>query len=172
LGRQTRFYAHPDDYPALATGLRSLGAVAIDERTSTGQPVIQDIASLDSIWLFLVRQDDLANLHPRYSDHQQAWLYSSSGDPLVELHLMPPKEGILRPGRAYYQPQRVADDEGDPRFEDKPPEFAAFAERVRQWVRRWCQRREDLLLAPSLAARFDRGGIARKGIQGELELIG
>jgi hypothetical protein len=93
-GRQTRFYAHPDDYPALAAGLRSLGAVAIDERTPTGLPVIQDIAGLDSIWLFVVRQDDLADLRPRYSDHQQAWFYSSSKGPLIELHLMPSREAF------------------------------------------------------------------------------
>ena len=172
MGRQTRFYAHPDDYPALAAGLRSLGAVAIDERTPTGDPIIREIADLDSIWLFVVRQDDLANLHPRYSDHQQTWFYSSSDDPLIELHLMPPREGIMRPGRAYYQPQRVVGDEGGLRFDDEPREFDTFAERVRRWIRRWCQKREDLLLAPSLAARFDRGEIARKGIQGELELIG
>jgi hypothetical protein len=144
----------------------------MDERTLTGQPVIRDIASLPSIWLFIVRQDDLANLRPRYSDHQQTWFYSSSDDTLIELHLMPPQEGILRPGRVYYRPNRLANDEGDLRFEDKPQEFVAFAERVRRWIRRWCQKREDLLLAPSLAARFDRGEIACKGIQGALELIG
>ncbi len=32
MGRQTRFYAHPDDDGALAAGLDSLGAVAIDDR--------------------------------------------------------------------------------------------------------------------------------------------
>ncbi len=171
MGRQTRFYAHPEDYGALAAGLDSLGAVAIDDRTPTGDPIVRDIADLDHIWLFVTRPEYLSALHPHYSDHQHAWFYSASDDPLIELHLRRPREGIMLPGRMYFEPRALAGDEVDLHFEDKPPEFVAFAERVRRWIRRWCRKREDLLLAPSLAARFDRGLIARKGIQGELELL-
>lgn len=171
VGRQTRFYTHPDDYAGLAAGLASLGAVSIDDRTPTGDPIVRDIATLDSISLFVTRREDLDSLRPRYSDHQRTWFYSVSDDPLVELHQRGPREGILRPGRVYFDPRALAGDEVDLHFQEKPPEFIAFAERVRRWIRRWCQKREDLLLAPSLAARFDRGEILRKGIRGELELL-
>lgn len=73
----------------------------------------------------------------------------------------------VRPGRVYYDPRAVVESE----YRDKPPELIAFAEQVRRWLRRWCKKREDLLLAPSLAARFDRGEIVRKGIRDELELV-
>jgi hypothetical protein len=171
MGRQTRFYAHPDDYGALAAGLDKLGAVSIDDQTPTGEPIIRDIASLQSIWLLLTRPEFLASLHPRYSDQQHTWFYSVSDDPLVELHMGRPHAGILRPGRVYFTGRALAGDDADLHYRDKSSEFVAFAERVRRWIRRWCQKRQDLLLAPSLAARFDRGELARKGAQGELELL-
>jgi hypothetical protein len=98
--------------------------------------------------------------------------YSSSKDPLIELHLRPPRAGILRPCRVYFQPQTMADDESGLHLRDQPREFIAFTEGVRRWIRRWCERREDLLLAPSLVAHFERGEFLREGIQGELKLIG
>lgn len=171
MGRQTRFYAHPDDYAALGAGLEKFGAVSIDGRTPTGEPVVRDIASLDSLWVLVTRQDYLVALRPRYSDHQRAWLYSVSDDLVIEMHQGRPRDGILRPGRVYFTPKALAGDETDLRLEDKPPEFVAFAERWRRWIRRWCQKREDLLLSPSLAARYDRGELVRRGIQGELEVL-
>ncbi len=168
MGRQTRFYAHPDDYAGMAEGLRLQGAVVIDHRSSTGEPVIRDIADAHgSIDVFLTHWRYLRALHPRYSEHQQTWFYNVSDDPLVELHVWQPHEGILRPGRVYFNPRAVFEFE----FYDKPQEFIAFAEKVRRWLRRWCKKREDLLLAPSLAARFDRGELVRKDIQDELELV-
>jgi hypothetical protein len=172
MGRQTRFYAHPDDFAGLAEGLRSLGAAVIDERSPTAEPVIRNIAdSRDSIRVLLTLPEYLSGLRPRYLAHQQAWRFSESDDPLVQLSVWQPHQEILRPGRVYFTTRSLEGDEGDLCFEDKPAEFVAFAERVRLWIRRWCQKREDLLLSPSLAARFDRGEIVRKGIQGELELV-
>lgn len=78
-----------------------------------------------------------------------------------------PHEGVLRPSRVYFDPRAVFEFE----LYDKPQEFIAFAEKVRRWLRRWCKEREDLLLTPSLAARFDRGELVRKDIPDELELV-
>jgi hypothetical protein len=38
----------------------------------------------------------------------------------------------------------------DSGYVDKPTEFVAFAEKIRRWVRRWCDKRDDLMLAPSM----------------------
>jgi hypothetical protein len=171
MGRQTQFYAHPDDYPGLAEGLRSLGAIVIDERSPTAEPVIRDIAdTLGSVRVLLALPECLSGLRPRYSVQEEAWRFSESDDPLVQLSVWWPDQGILRPGRVYFTTRSLEGDEGDLRFEDKAAEFVAFAERVRRWIRRWCQKREDLLLAPSLAVRFDRGELVRKGVQ-DLELL-
>lgn len=168
MGRQTRFYAHPDDYAGMAEGLRSQEAVVIDRRSSTGEPVIRDITDAHgSIDVFLTHRRYLRALHPRYSEHQKTWIYSVLDDPLVELDVPRPHEGVLRPGRVYFNPRTVFESE----LYDKPQEFIAFAEQVRRWLRRWCKKREELLLAPSLVARFDRGELARKDIQNELELM-
>lgn len=167
MGRQTRFYAHPDDYGKLATGLRSLGAIVLNDRHSAGAPEIKDIADTDSsINFYLTLEHFLAELRARYTLHP-SWPYNVSDDPLVKLHAWRPQNGVLRSGRVYYDARKVVDLE----FRDKPPEFVVFAERVRRWIRQWCQKREDLLLAPSLAARFDRAEIHRIGDQDELELL-
>jgi hypothetical protein len=170
-GRQLKFYAHPDDYGDLSAGLDALRAVSIDDRSPTKDPIVRDIATLESIWQLVTQKDCLASLSPRYSEHQQCWIYSVSDDVVIELHQGKPREGILRPGRVYYTPQALIGDEVNLHLENKPQNFIVFAELLRRWIRSWCKKREDLLLAPSLAARFDRGELARKGIQGELELL-
>lgn len=169
MGRQTRFYAHPDDYEGLAEGLRSNGAVTIDHEHSAGEPVIVDLAKAGgSINAFLTRPEYLGELRARYTGHQN-WRLSVHDDPIVELHIwQPPRAGLIRPGRVYYQARRVVELE----YVDQPAEFVAFAEQVRRWLRRWCRKSEDLWLAPSLAARFDRGQIVRDGTQGNLRLLG
>lgn len=169
MGRQTRFYARPDDYEALAQGLRSIGAVTIDHEHSAGEPVIVDLAKADaSISAFLTLPEYLGELRARYTAHQN-WRLNASDDPIVELHIWQPRSaGLIRPGRVYYEARGVVELE----YVDKPAEFVAFAEHVRKWLRRWCRKREDLWLAPSLAARFDDGQIVRDGIQGNLRLLG
>lgn len=172
MPRQTVFYAHPDDYPELAAGLQALGAVVIGERSPTAEPVVVNIAAIQGpVSVMLTRPEYLAGLRPHdLHPHQDVWRFDPMNDPLAGLNIWRPREGVLRPAQVYYFTRSVEGDEPDRHFEDKPAEFVKFAEAVRRWIRRWCQKRHDILLAPSLAARFDRGQIAPKGIQGELEL--
>jgi hypothetical protein len=44
MGRQTRFYAHPDDYAGLLDGLRSAGAMAIAHKHLAGEPQVMELA--------------------------------------------------------------------------------------------------------------------------------
>jgi hypothetical protein len=167
MGRQTEFYAHPDDYGALEEGLHSHSAVAIGRRSPTNEPVIRSfVQEHGSVDVLLTHWRYLGALHPRYSEHQETWICSVSDDPLVELDMLQPRKGTWRPGRIYYIPRELVESE----YQDKPSEFIAFAEQIRRWLRRWCQRREGLLMTPSLAARFDRGEVG-KGNQGYLELL-
>ncbi len=167
MGRQTRFYAHPDDYAGLLSGLRSVGAMAIAHKHLAGEPQVVELADVNgSLDLYLIQPEYLEELRATYTAHPN-WHLSVSDDSLVELRAWRPHSGVMRPGRVYFQVRGTKDFE----FVDKPAEFVAFAEMARRWIRRWCQKREDLLLAPSLAARFDRGQVVRKGAQGDLQLL-
>jgi hypothetical protein len=167
MGRQTRFYVDPGDYAALAAGLLSLGAVLLSRRSPTPEARIADPGDpAVPVNVLVTLPRFLAELRPRYSHHQGAWLFNEQDDPVVELHLWPPREGVLWPGRVYFTTRSLEGDEVDLRFEDKSPEFVAFAERLRRFVRRWCEKRDGLLVSPSLAARYDSGKVVRHGLEG------
>lgn len=86
MGRQTGFYAHPDDYSALAEGLRSQGAVTIDDQSTNGEPVIRNIAEEHgSISVLLTHWRYLPSLRPWYSKQQRTWFYSVTDDLVAEL---------------------------------------------------------------------------------------
>lgn len=168
MGRQFGFYAHPDDYGELATGLGSLGAVAIGRRSPNGLPMIRDIADPGrDVNAFLTRPEYFSELHSRSPGTSDEWLCSIFDDCLIELSIWLPRDGLVRPGRVYYIPRYLVESEEY----DKPPEFIEFAEQVRKWLRRWCKKREGLWLSPVLAARFDNGQLIRKGPLEALELL-
>jgi len=141
LGLQTD--KRPGDYAALADGLRSLGAVLLSYRSPTAEPAIVDQDdSAVPMRVLLTLPKFLSELRPRYSQHQEAWLFSESDDPLVQLDLWPPREGILRPGRVYFTTRSLEGDEVDLRLEVKSADFIAFAERLRRFLRRWFEKRD------------------------------
>jgi hypothetical protein len=59
---------------------------------------------------------------------------------------MDTRDGVLRASRIYYQAEEIPE-----------PEFIVFVESVRRFLRRWCDRRNGLLVSPNVAALCDSG---------------
>jgi hypothetical protein len=85
VGRQTRFYAHPDDYAGLLEGLRSVGAMAIADKHLAGEPQVVELGDAsNSLLIYLIQPQYLGELRATYLAHPN-WHLSTSDDLLVEL---------------------------------------------------------------------------------------
>jgi hypothetical protein len=168
VGRQTVFFSHPDDYAALAKGLHERGAVIIAEKSPIRDPVIYNLSEASGfVSAYFTHWRFLPTLQPRYVENLQMWLYSSRYGPLIELFLRQPRDGVLEHGRVYFETRFVVEDE----YVEHSAEFVAFAEQARGWIRRWCKRRDGLLLTPSLAILFDRGDVLPADKPGTLKVL-
>jgi hypothetical protein len=151
VGRQTRFFALQADYPSLAGELRSMGAVVIARRATSSTPCELDLAQINgSVFACITQRRYLDDLRPDYVENLDLWLFRMQDAALAELSLQQPRDGILRASRLYYRAEEIPE-----------PEFIVFVESVRRFLRRWCDRRDGLLVSPSVAALCESGELAR-----------
>jgi hypothetical protein len=151
VGRQTRFFVLPADYPPLAGELRSMGAVVIAQRAVSSTPSELDLAEVDgSIFARITQRRYLDDLRPDYVRNLDMWIFRMQDAALAELSLRQPRDGVLGASRLYYRAEEIPE-----------PEFIVFVERVRRLLRRWCDRRDGLLVSPSVAELCDSGKLAR-----------
>ena len=151
MGRQTRFFILPADYPSLAGELRSLGAVTIHVRTASSTPRELDLTHVTgSVFARITQLRYLDDLRPDYVRNLGMWLFRMQDAALAELCLHQPQARVLRASRQYYRAEEIPE-----------PEFIVFVESVRRLLRRWCDRRDGLLVSPKVAALCDSGELAR-----------
>jgi hypothetical protein len=151
VGRQTRFFILPEDYPSLAVKLRSMGAVVIAQRATSSTPRELDLAQVaGSVFAGITQPRYLDDLRPDYVRKLDMWLFRMQDAALAELSLQQPRDGVLRASRLYYRAEEIPE-----------PEFIIFVESVRRMLRRWSDRRGGLLVSPKVAALCDSGKLTR-----------
>jgi hypothetical protein len=134
MGRQINYYMTAEDHRAFEERLRRAGDfVAIRHKSKKPGPQAVDLSSsLDTLYLYLVRPDDLSAVITEEIPARGEYFVRGDLSPVVEHDRCFQGDGFIRPGRLYFEEKYVSKDR---RWVAKNEDFIVWARRLLRQAR-------------------------------------
>lgn len=166
MGSQVNYFMTPVDIDALEPRLqRVTPMLVLGYKSQSATPTIMNSLSVndmgsEELTRFLVRQEDLWDVKPRFVANQGYWTLDTNYPPIIEFDRCYCKNGLIGPGRMYFKSGHYENQE----WVEKSPEFLTWAKKLLGITRRFMKRGAvnnahwaSWYWAPDALARYESG---------------